>query len=41
MRTVRHIMTPTVVTIHPDKLVCEVEGIFVAHKISGAPLGSD
>jgi predicted transcriptional regulator len=36
--TVRDIMTPEVVTIHCDKLVCEVEGIFVSRNISAAPL---
>jgi predicted transcriptional regulator len=41
VRTIRDIMTPTVVTIHRDKLVCEVEGIFVAYNISGAPLVDD
>jgi predicted transcriptional regulator len=41
LRTVRDIMTPTVISIHRDKLVCEVQGIFVAHKIGGAPLVDD
>lgn len=41
MRTVRDIMTPTVVTIHRDKSVSEVEGLFVDRKISGAPLVDD
>lgn len=41
MRTVRDIMTPAVVTIHRDKLISEVEGLFVDQKISGAPLVDD
>lgn len=38
MRTVRDIMSPVVCTIPRDALVCEVEGILVAKRISGAPL---
>ncbi len=34
-------MSNSVITIHRDKLVCEVEGIFVAHEIGGAPLVDD
>ena len=34
-------MTTTVRTMHRDTMVCEVEGIFVKHKISGAPLIDD
>lgn len=41
MGTVRDIMTPTVVTMHRDKSVSEVEGLFVDQKISGAPLVDD
>ncbi len=41
MRRVSDIMSPTVNTIHRDKLVCEVEGFFVANDISGAPLVDD
>jgi len=41
MRTVCDIMTTEVITIHKDKPVCEVEGLFVAHKISGAPIVDD
>jgi CBS domain-containing protein len=41
MRTVRDIMTTTVQTIHHHTFVCEVEGIFLTHKISGAPLVDD
>jgi len=41
MRTVRDIMTTNVRTIHHHTLVCEVEGIFVDHKISGAPVIDD
>jgi len=38
MFKVRDIMTPDIVSIHRDKLVCEIEGIFVSHGISAAPL---
>jgi CBS domain-containing protein len=38
MQSIREIMTESVCTIHRDKLVCEVEGIFIEHEISGAPL---
>ncbi|MBI3775972.1 MAG: CBS domain-containing protein [Gammaproteobacteria bacterium] len=38
MRTVRDIMSPVVCTIPRTTLVCEVEGIFVAKQISGAPI---
>ena len=41
MRTVHDIMTTTVQTIHHHTFVCEVEGIFLTHKISGAPLIDD
>jgi len=41
MRKVRDIMTTTVRTIHHHTFVCEVEGIFLTHKISGAPLVDD
>lgn len=41
MPTIRDTMTPTVVTMHRDKSVSEVEGLFVDHKISGAPLVDD
>lgn len=41
MQTVSDIMTTTIETMHRDTLVCEVEGIFVSHKISGAPLIDD
>lgn len=41
VRSVREIMSESVCTIHRDKLVCEVEGIFVANEISGAPLVDD
>ncbi len=41
MRAVRDIMTPTVVAMHRDKSVSEVEGLFVDQKISGAPLVDD
>jgi len=36
--TAADIMTPDIVTIPRDKLVCEVEGIFVSRDISAAPL---
>jgi len=38
MRTVKDIMNPVVCTIPRGMLVCEVEGILVAKRISGAPL---
>lgn len=38
MQSIREIITESVFTVHRDKLVCEVEGIFVTHEISGAPL---
>jgi len=38
MLTVCDIMTTDVVTIRRDRLVCEVEGIFVTRDISAAPL---
>ena len=41
MQTVRDIMTPTVVAMHRDKSVSDVEGLFVTQKISGAPLVDD
>jgi CBS domain-containing protein len=41
MQIVSDIMTTTVRTIHRDTMVCEAEGIFVKHKISGAPLIDD
>jgi CBS domain-containing protein len=41
MRAVRDIMTTTVQTMHRDTVISEVEGIFVTHKISGAPLVDD
>lgn len=31
-------MSPNVVSVDRDKLVCELEGLFVEHKISAAPL---
>jgi len=36
--TVRNIMTRNIVKIDREKLVCEVEGLFISHKISAAPL---
>ena len=41
MLTVRDIMTTKVITIHKDKPVCEVEGLFIEHEISGAPIVDD
>ena len=41
MQTVNDIMTTAVWTVHRDTIVCEVDGIFVTHKISGAPLIDD
>jgi len=41
MRTVRDVMTTDVRTMHHDTIVCEVESMFVKHKISGAPLIDD
>ncbi len=41
MRTVREIMTTTVHRIHCDTTVREAEGIFISHKISGAPVVDD
>jgi len=41
MLKVSDIMTTAVWTVHRDTRVCEVEGIFVTHKISGAPLIDD
>jgi CBS domain-containing protein len=38
---VRDIMTTTVITIHRDTFVGEVDGIFVTQKISGAPVIDD
>jgi predicted transcriptional regulator len=34
-------MTPTVITMHRDKSVSEVQGLFVDQKIGGAPLVDD
>jgi CBS domain-containing protein len=36
--TVRDIMTRLIVKIDREKLVCEVEGLFISKKISAAPL---
>jgi CBS domain-containing protein len=41
MTSVRDIMTTTVRKMHRDTIVREAEGIFAAHKISGAPLIDD
>ncbi len=41
MQTVHDIMTTAVWAVHRDTVVREVEGIFVTHKISGAPLIDD
>ncbi len=41
MRIVRDIMTTTVETLHRDTLICEVEVVFISHKISGVPLIDD
>ena len=38
MVTVRDIMSDSVRTIHPDISVCDLEEIFVTHKISGGPV---
>lgn len=38
MSTVKSIMTKSVVSIDREKLVCEVEGLFVAKNISAAPV---
>lgn len=38
MRTVQDIMTATVRTVHRDTVISEVEGIFVTHAISAAPV---
>ena len=38
MYTVGDIMSQVVCTIPDDKLVCEVEGVLVTEKISGAPI---
>lgn len=38
MKTVSDIMSSLVRTIHRDITVCDLEEIFVTHKISGAPL---
>lgn len=38
MSTVKSIMTRNVVSIDREKLVCEVEGLFVAQNISAAPV---
>lgn len=41
MQNVHDIMIPTVRTIHRDTILCDVEGTFVTHEISGAPLIDD
>lgn len=41
MLTVRDIMTTKVITIHKNKPVCEVEGLFIEHEIGGAPIVDD
>ena len=41
MQSLLDIMTASVPTIHRDKLICEVEGIFDAEKIGGAPVVDD
>lgn len=41
MQTVHDIMMSTVRAIHRDTILCEAEGIFVNHEISGAPLIDD
>jgi CBS domain-containing protein len=38
MKTVSDIMSTSVRTIHPDITVCDLEEIFVTHKISGGPV---
>lgn len=41
MKTVCDLMSKTVQTIHRDTIVSELEGIFVTHEISGAPIVDD
>ena len=38
MSTVRSIMTRNIVKIDRDTMICELEGLFISHKISAAPL---
>jgi len=41
MQRVRDIMTSTVQTLHRDTVISDVEKVFLANKISGAPLVDD
>jgi len=38
LSTIKSIMSTNVVSVDRKKLVCELEGLFVSHKISAAPL---
>ena len=38
MSTVRSIMTRNIVKIDRETMICELEGLFISHKISAAPL---
>ncbi len=38
MATVTDIMTSDVVTVHMNTPVCDLKGIFITHRISGAPI---
>jgi len=41
MEFVRDIMTSSVLTLHRDTVICEVEKAFLKNKISGAPIVDD